>query len=212
MDIFDFPSGREGYYGDYGGVFLPEILHGTIQELQECFRLCRKDEQFWSEYMETLRDYSGRPTPITHLPNLSKKLGGAQIYVKRDDLNHTGSHKINNVIGQGLLCKRLGKRRVIAETGAGQHGFATATMAARFGFDCTIYMGEVDVARQRPNVFWMQNLGAKVIAVTDGQKTLKDAINKCMRDWVSNMGILTMCLGRPAVHILFQKWLVGSNL
>ena len=195
MDIFDFPAGREGYFGEYGGVFLPEILHGTIQELQQCFRVCKNDESFWSEYMEILKNYSGRPTPITYLPNLSKKLGGAQIYVKRDDLNHTGSHKINNVIGQGLLCKRLGKRRVIAETGAGQHGFATATMAARFGLDCTIYMGEVDVARQRPNVFWMENLGAKVVSVKDGQKTLKDAINECMRDWVSNMADTHYVLG-----------------
>ena len=195
MDIFDFPAGREGYYGEYGGVFLPEILQSTIQELQECFRKCKNDEKFWSEYIEILKNYSGRPTPITYLPNLSKQLGGAQIYVKRDDLNHTGSHKINNVIGQGLLCKRLGKNRVIAETGAGQHGFATATMAARFGLDCTIYMGEVDVARQRPNVFWMENLGAQVISVTDGQKTLKDAINECMRDWVSNMADTHYVLG-----------------
>lgn len=147
MDIFDFPAGREGYYGEYGGVFLPEILQSTIQELQECFRKCKNDEKFWSEYIEILKNYSGRPTPITYLPNLSKQLGGAQIYVKRDDLNHTGSHKINNVIGQGLLCKRLGKNRVIAATGFWQHGFATASMAARFGLDCTIYMGEVDVAR-----------------------------------------------------------------
>ena len=195
MDIFDFPAGREGYYGEYGGVFLPEILQSTIQELQECFRKCKNDEKFWSEYIEILKNYSGRPTPMTYLPNLSKQLGGAQIYVKRDDLNHTGSHKINNVIGQGLLCKRLGKNRVIAETGAGQHGFATATMAARFGLDCTIYMGEVDVARQRPNVFWMENLGAEVISVTDGQKTLKDAINECMRDWVSNMADTHYVLG-----------------
>ena len=187
MDIFDFSQGREGYYGEYGGVFLPEILHATIEELLTCFRECKSDPSFWREYVALLQNYSGRPTPITHLANLSQQLGGAQIYVKRDDLNHTGSHKINNVIGQGLLCKRLGKRRVIAETGAGQHGFATATMAARFGFDCKIYMGAVDVARQRPNVFWMENLGAEVIAVEDGQRTLKDAINECMRDWVANM-------------------------
>lgn len=153
MDIFDFSEGREGYYGDFGGVFLPEILHGTIEELLQCFRDCKNDPNFWTEYESMLKSYSGRPTPITYLENLSKHLGGAQIYVKRDDLNHTGSHKVNNVIGQGLLCKRLGKKRVIAETGAGQHGFATATMAAKFGFDCRIYMGAVDVARQRPNVF-----------------------------------------------------------
>ena len=195
MDIFDFSEGREGYYGEYGGVFLPEILHATIEELLACFRQCKADPTFWREYVELLQSYSGRPTPVTHLANLSQQLGGAQIYVKRDDLNHTGSHKINNVMGQGLLCKRLGKRRVIAETGAGQHGFATATMAARFGFDCKIYMGAVDVARQRPNVFWMENLGAEVIAVEDGQRTLKDAINECMRDWVANMDDTHYVLG-----------------
>ena len=195
MDIFDFSEGREGYYGEYGGVFLPEILHATIEELLACFRQCKADPTFWREYVELLQNYSGRPTPVTHLANLSQQLGGAQIYVKRDDLNHTGSHKINNVMGQGLLCKRLGKRRVIAETGAGQHGFATATMAARFGFDCKIYMGAVDVARQRPNVFWMEHLGAEVIAVQDGQRTLKDAINECMRDWVANMDDTHYVLG-----------------
>ena len=187
MDIFDFSNGRDGYYGQYGGVFLPEVLHNTIEELLHCFRECKEDPNFWREYVRLLQNYSGRPTPVTHLPNLSSHLGGAQIYVKRDDLNHTGSHKMNNVMGQGLLCQRLGKKKVIAETGAGQHGYATATMAARFGFDCKIYMGAVDVARQRPNVFWMENLGAEVIAVQDGQKTLKDAINECMRDWVLNM-------------------------
>ncbi len=187
MDLFEFADCREGYYGQYGGTFLPEILHSTIEELKVCFRKCKQDSSFWEEYERLLHDYSGRPTPVTHLENLSTKLGGAQIYVKREDLNHTGSHKINNVMGQGLLTKRLGKTRVIAETGAGQHGFATATMAARFGFDCKIYMGEVDVKRQRPNVFWMENLGAEVIAVTDGQRTLKDAINECLRDWVTNM-------------------------
>ncbi len=195
MGLFDFAEGREGYYGKFGGTFLPEILHATIEELKACFRECKNDPSFWREYVELMQSYSGRPTPVTYLPNLSAKLGGAQIYVKREDLNHTGSHKVNNVIGQGLLCKRLGKKRVIAETGAGQHGFATATMAAKFGFDCTIYMGAVDVARQRPNVFWMENLGAEVVAVTDGQQTLKDAINEAMRDWVTNMADTHYVLG-----------------
>ncbi len=195
MDIFDFAEGREGYYGEYGGTFLPEILYATIEELVACFREAKNDPAFWQEFVELMQSYSGRPTPVTHLPNLSKHLGGAQIYVKREDLNHTGSHKINNVMGQGLLCKRLGKTRVIAETGAGQHGFATATMAARFNFDCKIYMGAVDVARQRPNVFWMENLGAEVVAVQDGQKTLKDAINECLRDWVTNMADTPDVLG-----------------
>ncbi|MCK9504421.1 MAG: tryptophan synthase subunit beta [Porticoccaceae bacterium] len=187
MSVFDFAEGREGYYGQYGGTFLPEILSATIEELQACFAECKRDPSFWQEYVALMQSYSGRPTPVTYLKNLSQQLGGAQIYVKREDLNHTGSHKINNVLGQGLLCKRLGKTRVIAETGAGQHGYATATMAARFGFDCTIYMGAVDVARQRPNVFWMERMGANVVAVEDGQKTLKDAINEALRDWVTNM-------------------------
>jgi tryptophan synthase beta chain len=195
MSIFDFAEGREGYYGQYGGTFLPEILSATIEELQVCFAEARNDPSFWQEFVAMMQSYSGRPTPVTYLENLSRKLGGAQIYVKREDLNHTGSHKINNVIGQGLLCKRLGKTRVIAETGAGQHGYATATMAARFGFDCKIYMGAVDVARQRPNVFWMERMGAEVVAVTDGQQTLKDAINEALRDWVTNMANTHYVLG-----------------
>ena len=130
MNLFDFAPGREGYYGDYGGCFLPEILHSTIEELQAGFRAAKQDPSFWQEYRALLSEYSCRPTPVTYLANLSRELGGAQIYVKREDLNHTGSHKLNNVMGQGLLTKRLGKTRVIAETGAGQHGFATATMAA----------------------------------------------------------------------------------
>jgi len=186
MDLFDFKDGREGYYGEYGGTFLPEILHSTIEELKAEFRKAKDDPTFWQEFLQLMQSYSGRPTPVTHLSNLSKKLGGAQIYIKREDLNHTGSHKINNVMGQGLLVKRMGKTRVIAETGAGQHGYATATMAARFGFESKIYMGAIDVARQRPNVFWMENMGSEVVAVTDGQQTLKDAINECLRDWVTN--------------------------
>ena len=195
MGLFDFAPGREGYYGKYGGAFLPEILHSTIEELSAGFRACRNDPAFWQEYRQLMREYSGRPTPVTYLANLSKQLGGARIYVKREDLNHTGAHKINNVMGQGLLCKRLGKTRVIAETGAGQHGFATATMAAKFGLRCRIYMGAVDIARQRPNVFWMENLGAEVVAVEDGQRTLKDAINEAMRDWATNMGDTHYVLG-----------------
>ena len=195
MDLFDFKNGREGYYGEYGGTFLPEILHTTIEELKLAFREAKEDPSFWQEFIALMQSYSGRPTPVTHLENLSNKLGGAQIYVKREDLNHTGSHKINNVMGQGLLVKRMGKTRVIAETGAGQHGYATATMAARFGFKSKIYMGAVDVARQRPNVFWMENMGSEVVSVTDGQQTLKDAINECLRDWVTNMDDTHYVLG-----------------
>lgn len=195
MDLFNFADGREGYYGEYGGTFLPEILHSTIEELKAEFRKAKDDPTFWQDFIDLMQAYSGRPTPVTHLANLSKKLGGAQIYIKREDLNHTGSHKINNVMGQGLLVKRMGKTRVIAETGAGQHGYATATMAARFGFQSKIYMGALDVARQRPNVFWMENMGSEVVAVQDGQKTLKDAINECLRDWVTNMDNTHYVLG-----------------
>jgi tryptophan synthase beta chain len=190
-----FPENSNGYYGPYGGAFIPEILKATIDELTQAFREIRKDPQFWDEYIALNKEYCGRPTPITHLKNISKDLGGAQIYVKREDLNHTGAHKANNVMGQGLLVKRMGKTRVIAETGAGQHGVATATMAAKFGFDCTIYMGAVDVERQRPNVFWMEQMGAKVVSVQSGQKTLKDAINECLRDWVSSMDNTHYVLG-----------------
>ncbi|MBT5032752.1 MAG: pyridoxal-phosphate dependent enzyme, partial [Proteobacteria bacterium] len=195
MGLFDFDDGREGYYGDFGGIFLPEILHTTIEDLKREFRSARQDPEFWSEFVSVGQSFSGRPTPITSLDNLSKQLGGARIYAKREDLNQTGAHKINNVIGQGLLVKRMGKTRVIAETGAGQHGYATATMAARFGLECKIYMGAVDVARQRPNVFWMEKLGAEVVAVEDGQQTLKDAINECLRDWVTNMDDTHYVLG-----------------
>jgi tryptophan synthase beta chain len=195
MNLFDFAPGREGYYGSYGGCFLPEILHSTIEELRAGFRAAKADPSFWNDYRSLLAEYSCRPTPVTYLANLSRQLGGARIFVKREDLNHTGSHKLNNVLGQGLLTRRLGKIRVIAETGAGQHGFATATMAAKFGFRCRIYMGAVDVARQRPNVFWMENLGAEVISVEDGQKTLKDAINEAMRDWATNMADTHYVLG-----------------
>ncbi len=193
MDLFDFEN--EGYYGPYGGTFVPEILHTTVSELTKEFRAAKSDPSFWQEYLELMQEYSGRPTPVTYLKNLSEHLGGAKIYVKREDLNHTGAHKANNVMGQGLLMKRMGKTRVIAETGAGQHGVATATMAAKFGFDCTVYMGAVDVARQRPNVFWMEKMGAKVVPVESGQKTLKDAINECLRDWVDSLEHTHYALG-----------------
>ena len=177
-----------GYYGDYGGKFIPEILTTTFDELIEAFQEAKADAEFWKEYVNVMQTYSCRPTPVTRLDNFSEMLGGRfEIYCKREDLNHTGAHKANNVMGQGLLVKRMGKSRVIAETGAGQHGVATATMAARFGLDCVIYMGALDVERQRPNVFWMEQLGAEVIPVTDGTATLKDAINAAMRDWAESM-------------------------
>ena len=194
-DLFHFAPGREGYYGEFGGAFVPEVLHETLAELRAVFNDARRDASFWKDYVEVMSTYSCRPTPVTYCENLTRMLGGAKIYVKREDLNHTGAHKVNNVMGQGLLVKRMGKRRVIAETGAGQHGVATATMAARLGLACTIYMGEDDIARQRPNVFWMEQLGADVIAVTDGTRTLKDAINACLRDWAESMADTHYVLG-----------------
>jgi len=186
---------QKGYFGNWGGAFIPEVLHHTFTELQHYFATAKADPHFWQEYKDLMSTYSCRPTPLTHTENLSKHFGGAQIYIKREDLNHTGAHKANNVMGQGLLVKRMGKTRVIAETGAGQHGVATATMAAKFGFDCTIYMGEVDVERQRPNVFWMEKMGAEVVPVKDGSRTLKDAINEAFRDWVTNLDITHYVFG-----------------
>ncbi len=186
---------HRGYYNEFGGAFIPEILVRTFEELEEAFYTAKADPLFWQEYESLMQSYSCRPTPVTFAENLTKHFGGGRIFIKREDLNHTGAHKANNVIGQGLLVKRMGKTRVIAETGAGQHGVATATMAAKFGFDCTIYMGEVDVMRQRPNVFWMERLGAKVVPVSDGTKVLKDAINEAFRDWVSNMDTTHYVLG-----------------
>jgi tryptophan synthase beta chain len=186
---------ERGYYGDFGGSFIPEILVATFDELVEAFADAKADPAFWAEFEALMSSYSCRPTPLTYAENLTEHFGGARIYIKREDLNHTGAHKANNVMGQGLLVKRMGKRRVIAETGAGQHGVATATMAAKFGFDCTIYMGEVDVLRQRPNVFWMEQLGAEVVPVTEGTRILKDAINEAFRDWVTHMDDTHYALG-----------------
>ncbi|MBX6381529.1 MAG: tryptophan synthase subunit beta [Microbispora sp.] len=186
---------REGYYGEFGGSFTPEVLHETLAELRAAFDDARRDPAFWNSYVEMMASYAGRPTPVTYCDNLTRTFGGARIYVKREDLNHTGAHKANNVMGQGLLVKRMGKKRVIAETGAGQHGVATATMAARLGLACTIYMGEEDIARQHPNVFWMRQLGAEVVAVTEGTRTLKDAVNACLRDWAESMDDTHYVLG-----------------
>jgi tryptophan synthase beta chain len=202
---------HKGYYGQFGGQFLPEILVATIRELEEAFLKAKNEPAFYAEYERLMGNYSCRPTPLTFADNLSAHFGRGKIFVKREDLNHTGSHKLNNVIGQGLLVKRMGKKRVIAETGAGQHGVATATMAAKFGFECTIYMGEIDVERQRPNVFWMERLGATVIPVTTGTRILKDAINEALRDWVTNMDTTHYVLGTacgahpfPAMVTYFQ--------
>ncbi len=186
---------NRGYYDGFGGAFIPEVLSATFDQLVDAFYEARRDPSFWAEYEAVMANYSGRPTPLTRADGLTARFNGARIYVKREDLNHTGAHKANNVMGQGLLVRRMGKTRVIAETGAGQHGVATATMAAKFGFRCTIYMGEVDVQRQRPNVFWMERLGAEVVPVKDGTRILKDAINEAFRDWVTNMDSTHYVLG-----------------
>ena len=183
-----------GYFGPFGGAFIPEILHETFQQLTCAYEEARQDPAFWQAYLALMENFSGRPTPLTLAENMSRHFG-RRVYIKREDLNQTGAHKANNVMGQGLLMQRMGKKRVIAETGAGQHGVATATMAARLGLECVIYMGAVDVERQRPNVFWMEQLGAQVIPVTSGTQTLKDAINEALRDWVGSMASTHYLLG-----------------
>ena len=178
---------KHGHYDQFGGKFVPEALHAALTELEDAFEAARNDPAFTAELHGLLTDYAGRPSPVTEAPRLSEHAGGARILLKREDLNHTGSHKINNVLGQALLAKRMGKRRVIAETGAGQHGVATATAAALFGLECTVYMGKVDTERQALNVARMQLLGAEVVAVASGSATLKDAMNDALRDWVSTV-------------------------
>lgn len=176
-----------GRFGRFGGQYVPETVMNALIELEREFEKAKQDKDFMEEYRYYLREYSGRPTPLYYAENLTKRLGGAKIYLKREDLNHTGAHKINNVLGQILLAKRMNKKRVIAETGAGQHGVATATAAAMFGMECEIFMGEEDIKRQSLNVFRMKLLGAKVTPVTTGTKTLKDAVNEAIRDWVTNI-------------------------
>ena len=176
----------KGHYGIYGGQYVAETLMGPLMELEKAYAEAKADPEFQREFNEILRDYVGRESPITHCRRLSEHLGGAQILLKREDLNHTGAHKVNNTIGQALLARRMGKRRLIAETGAGMHGVATATVAALFGMPCEVYMGAIDVERQAPNVQRMRMLGAKVNAVTEGSATLKDAMNEAIRDWVTN--------------------------
>jgi tryptophan synthase beta chain len=184
-----------GHFGPYGGRFVPEVLMAPIEELEAAYAAARQDPAFQSELNELLHTYAGRPTPLYFARRLSEQLAGARIYLKREDLLHTGAHKINNCLGQALLARRMGKRRIIAETGAGQHGVATATVCALLGFDCVVYMGEDDMRRQRLNVFRMRMLGAKVEAVTSGSRTLKDAISEAMRDWVTNVSDTHYLLG-----------------
>jgi tryptophan synthase beta chain len=184
-----------GHFGPYGGVFVPETLMTALEELTQAYEAARKDPEFRRELNQLLAEFVGRPTPLYLAERLTAQLGGAKIYLKREDLLHTGAHKINNAMGQILLAKRMGKKRVIAETGAGQHGVATATAAARFGMDCVVYMGEVDMKRQALNVTRMKFLGAKVVPVTAGQATLKEAVNEAMRDWVTNVRSTHYILG-----------------
>ncbi len=186
MSVYDLPS-QDGHFGPYGGIFVAETLISALDDLRKQYEFYRDDPDFKNEFAYELKHYVGRPSPIYHAKRWSEHLGGAQILLKREDLNHTGAHKVNNTIGQALLARRMGKKRVIAETGAGQHGVATATVAARYGMECVVYMGSEDVRRQATNVYRMKLLGATVIPVESGSKTLKDALNEAMRDWVTNV-------------------------
>ena len=197
MKLTDLPDSR-GHFGPYGGIFVAETLMAALEELRVEYDRARNDPAFLAEFEYELKHYVGRPSPVYHARRLSEAYGGAQIYLKREDLNHTGAHKINNTIGQALLARRMGKKRVIAETGAGQHGVASATVAARYGMECVVYMGAEDVARQSPNVFRMKLLGATVVPVASGSRTLKDALNEAMRDWVTNIESTFYILGTAA--------------
>jgi tryptophan synthase beta chain len=196
-ESYNLPDER-GHFGPYGGVFVAETLIYPIDELNQAYRKYITDPEFLAELDYDLKHYVGRPSPIYHAERLSRYLGGAQIFLKREDLNHTGAHKVNNTVGQALLAKRMGKTRIIAETGAGQHGVATATVAARLGLECVVYMGAVDVARQAPNVLRMKLLGATVVPVESGSRTLKDALNEALRDWVTNVDNTFYIIGTVA--------------
>src|SRR6202140_1569987 len=193
--ILQSPTTAPGRFGPYGGRYVPETLMVPLFELERAYELAKSDPSFQTRFNDLLKNFAGRPTPLQFASRLTEKLKGPRIYLKREDLLHTGAHKINNALGQILLAKRMGKTRVIAETGAGQHGVATATVAARFGFECVVYMGKVDMERQSLNVARMEFLGAKVVPVTAGQATLKEAINEAMRDWVTNVRTTHYILG-----------------
>ena len=197
MFQYDQPDAR-GHFGIYGGSFVAETLSHALDELRQAYDRYRDDAEFLAEFRRELKHFVGRPSPVYHAARMSREMGGAQIFLKREDLNHTGAHKINNVIGQALLARRMGKPRVIAETGAGQHGVATATVAARYGMRCVVYMGEEDVRRQAANVYRMKLLGAEVVPVASGSRTLKDALNEAMRDWVTNVHDTFYILGTVA--------------
>ncbi len=208
----------KGHFGKYGGRYVPEMLIPALEELEQTYDKAKKDPGFKKEFEYYLKTFSGRPTALTFAENLTKKLGGAKIYLKNEGLNHTGAHKITHCIGQALLAKRMGKTKLIAETGAGQHGLATATVAAKFGFSCTVFMGEVDIQRQRPNVFLMEQLGAEVIPVSFGSKTLKDAVNAAIKYWIENVKDSHYLLGSvvgphpfPTINQDFQS-VVGKEI
>ena len=194
---YDLPDAR-GHFGPYGGIFVAETLIPALAELNEAYAAAQHDPEFIAEFEYELKHYVGRPSPVYHAKRLSDELGGAQIYLKREDLNHTGAHKVNNCIGQAMLARRMGKKRVIAETGAGQHGVASATVAARYGMECVVYMGSEDIRRQAANVYRMKLLGATVVPVESGSKTLKDALNEAMRDWVTNISSTFYIIGTVA--------------
>lgn len=208
----------KGHFGKYGGRYVPEMLIPALDELERAYIVAKKDKQFQKEFINLLENFAGRPTPLVFAKNLTGKLGGAKIYLKNEGLNHTGAHKITHCIGQALIAKRIGKTRLIAETGAGQHGVATATVAAKLGFSCTVYMGEVDIKRQRPNVFLMEQLGATVVPVTFGSRTLKDAVNAALKDWIENVRDTHYVLGSvvgphpfPTMNRDFQS-IVGKEI
>lgn len=207
-----------GYYGPYGGCYVPEVLLPGLEAIAAAFEDIKTDPLFLAELHQVLNEFSGRPTAFTPLPRLTAQIGGAQLFLKNEGLNHTGAHKINHCIGQALLAKRLGKQRIIAETGAGQHGYATAAVCARLGLDCTVYMGRIDYERQRPNVYWMELLGAKVVPVEDGSQTLNDAVIAAFKDWVAHPEETYYLLGSavgphpyPAMNTFFQK-VVGEEI
>jgi tryptophan synthase beta chain len=208
----------KSHFGKYGGRYVPEMLMPALIELENAYRVARQDRQFHKDFADLLKNFAGRPTPLVFAKNLTQQLGGAQIYIKNEGLNHTGAHKITHCLGQGLIAKRIGKKRLLAETGAGQHGVATATVAAKLGFSCTVYMGATDVARQRPNVFLMEQLGATVIPVTFGSQTLKDAVNAALKDWSANVSDTHYVLGSvvgphpfPTMNRDFQS-IVGREI
>jgi len=194
---YDFPD-ASGHYGPYGGIFVAETLMHALDELRQAYAASQTDTEFMAEFHSELKHFVGRPTPVYHARRWSEMLGGAQVWFKREDLNHTGAHKINNSLGQAMLARRMGKKRIIAETGAGQHGVATATVCARYGMECVIYMGSEDIKRQAPNVFRMKLLGATVVPVESGSKTLKDALNEALRDWVTNVDDTFYIIGTVA--------------